>query len=149
MRSSSRVEAVANRAAVVDLARQLIGKAAVEQLGQWLEVVDALCDGGDRRVGEFQQCGGDRWQCGEGIAHATQFARVAQAVLQATKDALDIANALKVFLQLGGKSRACDEFGHAVLPAVHFDQVELGRAQPAFEQACAGGGDAAVHRGEQ
>ena len=82
--------------------------------------MDAFGNRGHGGVGEFEQCAGDCGQGGEGVAHAAEFAWVAHAVLQAAEDALDVANALEVFLQFSRESRATDKFGHTILAAVNF-----------------------------
>ena len=59
-------------------------------------------EGGDRRVGEFEQ---RHCNCREGIqciAHPTEFAWVAQTVLQAAENALQITDATQLRLQLCG-----------------------------------------------
>ncbi len=143
------VVAVADRAAFVDFGREFFGEGAFELLVEGGEIVDACRQCRDGGSGEFEEGGGDGGEGLEGFADPAQFAGAAQAVLESPENALEVADAPELGLDLGIKSLAGDKFCNALLTALYFREAALGCGEPAFEATGTGGGHGGVHRGEE
>ena len=90
-----RIKAVANRPAVFDLSGGFVGQSVFQG---FCECVKGVNSGGDisyRGAGKFEQMKGDSGQGTESVTDPAEFARVAQAVLQAPEDSLDVSNAFE------------------------------------------------------
>jgi hypothetical protein len=134
---------------VLQVVRQLVGQALRQQRAQRRQVGEARGHLRDGRRPETGQHGLNVGDLGEGVLHAAELARVAQAVLEPAEDAGNVTHAVEQFAQLSQVCRRGNHLAHDGLPALDLRQVEGGGGEPALEQAGAGGGRAAVDGAEQ
>ena len=143
------VETCPQRPAFAQVDGQFIRQGGGE-LGQQLGLgVDAARQAREGAAGHRREFFADRGQGAEGVADTTEFAGVAQAILQAGQDAGDIADAAKGFADAGRGSRVAEEFADRALPCGDRRQVRRRLRQPQGQQAGARGGLGAVDRVEQ
>lgn len=86
---------------------------------------------------------------GEGVADAAEFARVAEAVLEAAEDAGDVADLREEIAEREEARGLFAEFADDGLAAVEFGEIERRGGEPALEEAGAGGGGGAIDGGEK
>ena len=137
----------ADVAPIGEIVGQFVGEGAPEQIAKHRQLVQPRGDRGQsaRRI----PAGAGRGHRGnprQGVPHAAEFARVPQAVLEATEDPRDVAHIAEQLMELGEPRRLRHEFADQRLPTAQFRQVERGRGEPALQQARAGGRGRAVHR---
>ncbi len=140
------VVSVPDGAAVLDFPRKVVIEGAGEKIGKRLKIIDPPGDSLDIRAAEFKEREGDGGKLLEGVADSTEFAWVADAILEAAEDTDEVPDLAESIAEFGGEGRLANETADDGFAPEELVQIPGRREQPLLKESGSSSGDGAVDR---